>query len=195
MTTNPTSKQDLILNAFITLLIQGGYQSATINKTAEVAGVNPSTIFRKFTDKEGLLSAVVERHLHDLSTIFDGMVVIGDVEKDLVTMSKTYQEFQANHQEIVLVGVQESFRMPEMSRAVAEIPLQFKQMLREYFTNMRAQHKISDQVDIEAATMNMIWLNFGYFLAAIRFENPDLVTPPEDFYDKQIRFFAKSLSV
>ena len=80
MTTNPTSKQDLILNAFITLLIQGGYQSATINKTAEVAGVNPSTIFRKFTDKVVLLSAVVERHLHDLSTFFDGMVVIGDVE-------------------------------------------------------------------------------------------------------------------
>lgn len=188
------SKYDLILNAFITLLIEVGYQSATINKIAEKANVNPSTIFRKFKDKEGLLSAVIDRHLNDLAAIFDdALVVTGDIETDLINMSRTYQEFQEKHQEVVLIGLQESFRMPKVSHAVEEIPVRFRKILLQYFTEMRAQNKIKKSVDVEAAVMNVIWLNFGYFLTAIRYDNPELITEPEDFYEKQIRFFAKSL--
>jgi hypothetical protein len=47
---------------------------------------------------------VIDRHLQDLSTIFDDFTATGNIENDLVTMSKIYQEFQVSHQEIVVVG-------------------------------------------------------------------------------------------
>lgn len=187
------SKYDLILNAFTTLLVQVGYQSTTINKIAEAANVNPSTIFRKFKDKEGMLSAIIDRHLADLQTIFDDVSLTGDVEIDLINMSKAFQEFQEKHQAVVVMGVQESFRMPNVSHAVEEIEINFKQTLLQYFAEMRQQHKIKKTINIEAAAMNIIWLNFGYFMTVIRFNNPELITDQENFYEKQIRFFAKSL--
>lgn len=191
--TKKTSKYDKILNTFIQLLIEGGYQSATISKIAERAEVNPSTIFRNFTDKKGLLSAVVDRHLKDLSTIFDGVSMTGNTEDDLVILSKTYQEFQVDHQEIVLIGFQAALEMPEINKAVEEIPVLFKKILGDYFSDMKKQHKIRETIDVEAATMNLLWLNFGYFLSVIRFDHPNISTSATDFYDKQIRFFAKSL--
>ncbi|MCT4382635.1 TetR/AcrR family transcriptional regulator [Leuconostoc suionicum] len=187
------SKYDLILNAFTTLLVQEGYQSTTINKIAETANVNPSTIFRKFKDKEGMLSAIIDRHLADLRTIFDDVSLTGDVETDLINMSRAFQKFQEKHQAVVVVGVQESFRKPNVSHAVEEIEISFKQTLLQYFAEMKKQHQIKETIDIEATTMNIIWLNFGYFMTVIRFNNPELITDPEDFYEKQIRFFAKSL--
>ncbi|MGQ2287402.1 TetR/AcrR family transcriptional regulator [Leuconostoc suionicum] len=186
-------KYDLILNAFTTLLVQEGYQSTTINKIAETANVNPSTIFRKFKDKEGMLSAIIDRHLADLRTIFDDVSLTGDVETDLINMSRAFQKFQEKHQAVVVVGVQESFRKPNVSHAVEEIEISFKQTLLQYFAEMKKQHQIKETIDIEATTMNIIWLNFGYFMTVIRFNNPELITDPEDFYEKQIRFFAKSL--
>jgi len=184
---------ELILNAFVSLLIQVGYQATTINKIAEAAHVNPSTVFRKFKDKEGLLDVVIDRHLQDLSTIFDDFSVTGNIENDLVTMSKIYQEFQLRHQEIVVVGFQESFKRPDIAKAVEDIPIQFKTILLAYFDEMKRQQKIAATIDTEAATMNFVWLNFGYFISGIRFSNPKLLVTSNEFYNKQIRFFAKSL--
>ena len=140
--TKKTSKYDKILNTFIQLLIEGGYQSATISKIAERAEVNPSTIFRNFTDKKGLLSAVVDRHLKDLSTIFDGVSMTGNIEDDLVILSKTYQEFQADHQEIVLIGFQAALEMPEINKAVAENNAQLKEQMQALTNNLASLNNV-----------------------------------------------------
>jgi AcrR family transcriptional regulator len=91
---NEDTNYELILNAFVSLLIRVGYQATTINKIAETANVNPSTVFRKFKDKEGLLNVVIDRHLQDLSTIFDDFTATGNIENDLVTMSKYIKSFK-----------------------------------------------------------------------------------------------------
>ncbi|CAM3116555.1 MULTISPECIES: TetR/AcrR family transcriptional regulator [Leuconostoc] len=190
---NEDSNYELILNAFISLLIRVGYQATTINKIAETANVNPSTVFRKFKDKEGLLNVVIDRHLQDLSTIFDDFTATGNIENDLVTMSKIYQEFQISHQQIVVVGFQESFKRPDIAKAVEDIPIKFRAILLAYFDDMKRQEKIASTIDTDSATMNFVLLNFGYFISTIRFNNPKLVVTSNDFYNKQIRFFAKSL--
>lgn len=38
-----------------------GFKAATIDAIAEVSGVGPATIYRRFTDKEGLIKAFIER--------------------------------------------------------------------------------------------------------------------------------------
>jgi hypothetical protein len=76
---------------------------------------------------------------------------------------------------------------------VEDIPIKFKAILLAYFNDMKQQKKIASTIDIDSATMNFVLLNFGYFISVIRFNNPKLVVTSNEFYNKQIRFFAKSL--
>jgi AcrR family transcriptional regulator len=54
-----------ILRAAITLLAEEGYQAVTLNRVADAAGVNKSTVLYSFGNKAGLIAAVVDAQIHD----------------------------------------------------------------------------------------------------------------------------------
>ena len=56
-----TSKQSAILEAALRLFAADGYKGTSTSRVAGAAGVSEALIFRHFTNKEGLLRAVIEQ--------------------------------------------------------------------------------------------------------------------------------------
>jgi AcrR family transcriptional regulator len=55
-----TDKQEQILDIALKLFAEQGYESTPTSRIAKAAGVSEGLIFRHFTNKEGLLAAVME---------------------------------------------------------------------------------------------------------------------------------------
>lgn len=191
MSFTPTQKR--ILKAFKDLLIENGYRNATTHKIAESAQVNETTIFRNFKDKRGLLQATIDQYLTDIDRLKQEQKDTGNLEKDLTAMADKYQKFVFDHQAIFMVGLRESFSLPEVNKDVEKIPIHFKSLLVSYLKKMQEKQLISQDLDIEMLAMNFVWLNFGFFLTQSRFTSSFLNITHEEFLAKNIRSFVKEL--
>ena len=63
------STVDALLEATTRILIKEGYDRASTNRIAEVAGVSIGSLYQYFPSKEALVAAVVERHSQELSRV------------------------------------------------------------------------------------------------------------------------------
>lgn len=188
-----TKTQLKIIEAFKKLIIENGYSKTTTKKIAELAGVNESTIFKNFKDKEGLMNAAVDQFIIEAVDITTDWVMTGNVETDLINLSKRYQEFVASHQAIVLAGFRETFVISKLSEAVQRVPVHFKTLLITYFEKLKLEKRINPNICIESEVMNIIWLNFGYFLTKNRFENSSLDYNLDYFLSNNIKNYAGKL--
>ncbi|MCH4168717.1 MAG: TetR/AcrR family transcriptional regulator [Streptococcaceae bacterium] len=189
-----TKTQFKIIEAFKRLIIENGYSKTTTKRIAELAGVNESTIFKNFKDKEGLMNAAVDQFLIEAVDITKDLEMSGDVEKDLINLSRRYQEFVASHQAIVLAGFRETFEISKLNEAVQRVPIHFKKLLIAYFEELQSENRISSSISIESEVMNVIWLNFGYFLTKNRFQDSSLDYNLDYFLENNIRNYASKLT-
>jgi AcrR family transcriptional regulator len=60
---------DALLEATARVLIREGYDRASTNKIAAVAGVSIGSLYQYFPSKEALVAAVIERHTQELSQV------------------------------------------------------------------------------------------------------------------------------
>src|SRR5215467_9198781 len=60
---------DALLEATARVLIKDGYDRASTNRIAAVAGVSIGSLYQYFPSKEALVAAVVGRHTHELSQV------------------------------------------------------------------------------------------------------------------------------
>ncbi len=61
------STVDALIEATARVLIKEGYDRASTNKIAAVAGVSIGSLYQYFPNKEALVAAVIERHTQELS--------------------------------------------------------------------------------------------------------------------------------
>ena len=60
---------DALIEATARILIKEGYDRASTNKIAAMAGVSIGSLYQYFPSKEALMAAVIERHTQDLSQV------------------------------------------------------------------------------------------------------------------------------
>lgn len=70
-----TEKQEKILEAAAELFGREGYHATSTNKVAKQAGVSEGLIFRHYTNKEGLLLAVIEDGKLRFKSLFSEIVM------------------------------------------------------------------------------------------------------------------------
>jgi len=63
------STVDALLEATARVLIREGYDKASTNRIAEVAGVSIGSLYQYFPSKEALVAAVVDRHTQEVSEV------------------------------------------------------------------------------------------------------------------------------
>lgn len=73
-----TEKQENILNAALELFAKEGYRSTSTSKVAKKAGVSEGLIFRHYTNKEGLLQAIMEQGEQRAKLLFADIVMESD---------------------------------------------------------------------------------------------------------------------
>src|SRR5215813_3760740 len=60
---------DALLEATTRILIKEGYDRASTNRIAEVAGVSIGSLYQYFPSKEALVAAVIDRHAQEISEV------------------------------------------------------------------------------------------------------------------------------
>lgn len=88
-----------IFNAALDLLVSHGYEGATTQKIAEIAGVNEVTLFRKYGSKAGLFEKVIEHQFSN--TPLNELVYTGELEADLLAIVVAYMETNETYGDIV----------------------------------------------------------------------------------------------
>ena len=66
---------DALVEATARILIKDGYDRASTNKIAAVAGVSIGSLYQYFPSKEALVAAVIERHTQKLSQVVSGALL------------------------------------------------------------------------------------------------------------------------
>ncbi len=66
---------DALLEATARVLIKEGYDRASTNRIAEVAGVSIGSLYQYFPSKEALVAAVIDRHTQEISEVTRNVLV------------------------------------------------------------------------------------------------------------------------
>jgi AcrR family transcriptional regulator len=81
-----TDKQEKILQAALELFANEGYNATSTNRIAKHAGVSEGLIFRHFTNKEGLLKAIVQKAEKKVKEVFADIVFETDPRQVILKM-------------------------------------------------------------------------------------------------------------
>jgi len=88
MSAPPTVKR--IAAAARRLLDEEGADAVTMRRVADAVGITAMAIYRHFSDRDGLLTAVADQGFEELAARLAGMRFSGDFEERLTRMGKTY---------------------------------------------------------------------------------------------------------
>jgi AcrR family transcriptional regulator len=66
---------DALLEATARVLMKEGYDRASTNKIAALAGVSIGSLYQYFPSKEALVAAVIDRHMHEMLQVFRDALV------------------------------------------------------------------------------------------------------------------------
>ena len=106
--------------ATVDMLLANGYAGATAKMTAEAAGINEVTLFRKYGSKAELVAAAL---LHERAALEKEQPVAytGNVEADLLAMVRIYAEAAHRQSALMLLIIAEVARYPEL-RETMQVP-------------------------------------------------------------------------
>ena len=77
---------EAILTATAQVLVKDGYDRASTNKIAAAAGVSIGSLYQYFPSKEALVATLLERHMQEMTEVFDETVArLGDAPLDVAT--------------------------------------------------------------------------------------------------------------
>src|SRR5690242_19556380 len=63
---------DALVEATARILVREGFDKASTNRSAEVAGVSVGSLYQYFPSKEALVAAVIERHRQEIMQVVRG---------------------------------------------------------------------------------------------------------------------------
>jgi len=133
---------DALLTAAARILKRDGYDRASVNKIAALAGVSVGSLYQYFPSKEALVAAVIKRHSSQMVDVFhDGFVGLGQLPLDQAARGVVRRAFAAYAVDPALRKViLEDVPKLEMFTRTQEFDQTLALMLRGYFEYHR--HRI-----------------------------------------------------
>lgn len=192
MSQSDLSSTDKILRAAIELMEKRSFHSVTMKEIAAVAKVSEMTVFRHFASKKNLLAVAVKEYSYILpmQEIFDNGIT-WKLEKDLLLISKIYQQSMKKNKSVFFIGIQERHTMPEIKKLALENPRQLKKFLINYFKIMQEKNMMVKS-DAETQAIAFMFMNFGYFFATVVGE--DITTIPSEIFIKEsVHIFVRGM--
>jgi AcrR family transcriptional regulator len=100
---------DALLEATARILVKEGYDRASTNRIAEVAGVSIGSLYQYFPSKEALVAAVIDRHTRE---------TMERIRESL--MKVAMQPLEEAIRELVKLGIEAHRVNPELHRVLSE---------------------------------------------------------------------------
>jgi AcrR family transcriptional regulator len=184
---------DALLEATARVLIKEGYDRASTNRIAEVAGVSIGSLYQYFPSKEALVAAVIDRHTQQVSQV---------TRNALVKMAARPIEVAAR--EFVSIGIDAHRVNPKLHGVLAEqIPRvgrleNIEANVREGYALVRgyleAHRDEIDVADLDLAAFVLVTVVEALTHAAV-LRRPDILTGEKarQFVDDVTRLVVRYL--
>ena len=190
-----------IIDATMTIIVEKGYSGTTTKNIAKLAGVNECTIFRKFDGKKEIILAAMSLPkwnpgLSEKDFAYAGIpeedLYAGIPEEDLVSFSRTYMTKVTPQMVKISIGLRsaelEGIALPE----IMKIPEVFKNVLKQYFTEMIEKGKLKN-CDVESAALQFISMNFGFVFLNASFGNKLIGISGDEYIRNSVNVFLKGM--
>jgi TetR/AcrR family transcriptional regulator, mexJK operon transcriptional repressor len=119
-------KRRAIIEAATTLFLRNGYQGTSMDEIAALAAVSKQTVYKNFSDKEGLFTEIVLGTTNRVDELFHERLLAlkdtGDLEKDLIDLARRHATSVVRPEVMRLrrLVVGETDRFPELGRTYWE---------------------------------------------------------------------------
>ena len=181
-----------IIDATMTLIVDKGYSGATTKDIAKVAGVNESTIFRRFNGKKEIVLAALELPKWNPGLEESDFLYEGDLKKDLISFASTYMKKVTPQMVKISIGLRAAELEGVATPGIMKVPLVFKNVLMKYFKQMIASGKMRD-CDVESVSLQFIAMNFGFVFLDSSFGNKLIGVSKKDYIENSVENFVNGI--
>ena len=183
-----------IMDATMTLIVDKGYSGATTKDIAKLAGVNESTIFRRFDGKKEIVIAAMELPKWNPGLSESDFTYHGDLEEDLIFFSKIYMNKVTPQMVKVSIGLRSAELQDAALPGIMKVPMVLKKVLLNYFTEMIATGKMCN-CDVESVALQFISMNFGFVFLDASFGKKLVGVSKEKYIKDSVKTFVCGISV
>ncbi|MBM7841179.1 AcrR family transcriptional regulator [Alkalihalobacillus xiaoxiensis] len=188
------SSSDRLLVAAINLISEKGYNGVTTQEIASVANLSEMTLFRHFGNKQKLLESAFDRYHYaeEMRNLFKNKLV-WELEKDLLTVSKTYHDIMNRNRKLIQISTKDAFQLPGFKEKIQQHPLQLLDFLTNYFEKMIEKGKMIHS-DTRMTAFTFMMSQYGAFVNDLDRETnyPDIKLKP--FIYESVRIFARAMT-
>ena len=181
-----------IIDATMTLIVDKGYSGATTKDIAKVAGVNESTIFRRFNGKKEIVLAAMELPKWNPGLEESDFVYEGDLKKDLISFASTYMKKVTPQMVKISIGLRAAELEGVATPGIMKVPLVFKNVLMRYFKQMIDCDKMPD-CDVESLSLQFIAMNFDFVFLDSSFGNKLIGVSKKDYIENSVENFVNGI--
>lgn len=137
---------DALIEATARILVREGFEKASTNRIAEIAGVSVGSLYQYFPSKEALVAAVIDRHNGEIMTIVRAAFVeVADMPIDkavrkLVTVAIEAHRINPNLHRVLAEQIPRSGRLAEVEAFNHEVHA----LVRAYLESRRKEMRKID---------------------------------------------------
>ena len=181
-----------IIDSTMTLIVDKGYSGATTKAIAKLAGVNESTIFRRFKEKKEIVTAAMELQKWNPGLSEEDFIWHGNLEEDLIHFSEIYMSKVTPKMVRVSIGLRTAELEGAALPGIMKVPMVFKKVLMNYFTQMIADGKMCD-CNVESVSLQFIAMNFGFVFFDASFGEKLIGVSKEEYIRNSVRVFVSGV--
>ena len=181
-----------IIDATMTLIIDKGYSGATTKEIAKLAGVNESTIFRRFEGKKEIVIAAMDLPQWNPGLSESDFTYQGDLEEDLTFFSEIYMRKVTPQMVKVSIGLRSAELQGAALPGIMKVPMVFQKVLGGYFTQMIAEGKMCD-CNVESISLQFLAMNFGFVFLDASFGNKLIGVSKAEYIRNSIQVFVAGI--
>ena len=190
-TSVPSETAERILRAFLKLTAERGIEATTTRALAEEAGVNEVTIFRNFKDKATLVRDAY-RHFAPGHRIAAYPLAIDASNPEramegLVTCLKFLRDALREHPQLLLSGLSEYWRFPEIAQELALHPEASRTLLGRALE--QAAPWLRPEVDRSTTVLSLM----GLLLITVSWQYRGWLTMTEEEWDAKLEAAIRPL--
>ena len=182
-----------IIEATMNLIIDKGYSGATTKNIAKLAGVNESTIFRRFSEKKEIVIAAMELPKWNPGLSEQDFSSQENLHEDLISFSRVYMSKVTPQMVKISIGLRAAELEGAAIPGIMKVPMIFKKVLVKYFTEMIESGKVRN-CNVESTALQFISMNFGFVFLNASFGDKLVGISPNEYIENSVEAFIKGIA-
>lgn len=182
-----------IMKAAMDLVTEKGYDAMTTKEIASRAGVNESTLFRKFQGKLDIVLTAMDYtpwYPHINPGMFSSYT--GELKTDLLHFARIYLENVTPYFVDLSIGLRSPQLYEHTASKIMKVPKTYRDGVKAYFDEMIKQQKIK-VTNTESASIMFLSVCFGFVFFKASFKDSLTKLQMDEYISNSIEIFMNGI--